>query len=93
MKGENSQVKISSDFSAEDFNNYFITACDQQNVYPVTCKCVHDRGYQMQTLFFYRVAEIESANLIATLKNKISEESDGFSSKIFKRLLKSQVHI
>ena len=36
MKGVNSQVKISSKLSADNFNNYFITACDQQKVIPVT---------------------------------------------------------
>ena len=84
MKGENSQVKISSKLSADDFNNYFITACDQQKVIQVTGKCVYDQGYQLQTLFFYRVTEIEKANLIATLKNKNSVGSDGISSKILK---------
>ena len=69
MKGENSQVKISSKLSADDFNNYFITACDQQKVIQVTGKCIYDQGYQPQTLFFYRVTEIEIANLIATLNN------------------------
>ena len=32
MKGENIQVKISSKLFADDFNNYFITACNQQKV-------------------------------------------------------------
>ena len=84
MKGENSQVKISSKLSADDFNNYFITACDQQKVIQVTGKCIYDQGYQPQTLFFYRVTKIEIANLIATLKNKNSVGSDGISSKILK---------
>ena len=86
MKGEKSQVKISSKLSADDFNNYFITACDQQKVIPVTGKCVYDQGYQAQTLFFYRVTEIEIANLIATLKNNNSVGSDGISSKILKKV-------
>ena len=80
-------MKISSKLSADDFNNYFITACDQQKVIPVTGKSVYDQGYQPQTLFFYRVTEIEIANLIATLKNKNSSGSDGIRSKILKSLL------
>ena len=44
MKGENNQVKISSKLSADDFNNYFITDCDQQKVIAVTGKCVYDQG-------------------------------------------------
>ena len=84
-KGENSQMKISSKPSADDFNNYFITACDQRKVTPVTSKCVYDQGYQPQTLFFYRVTEIEIANLIATLKNKNCVGSDGYSLKILKK--------
>ena len=51
-KRENSQDKFSSKLSADDFNNYFITACDQQKITPDTRKCVYDQGYQMQTLFF-----------------------------------------
>ena len=53
-------------------------------VIQVTGKCIYDQGYQPQTLFFYRVTEIEIANLIATLKNKNSIGSDGISSKILK---------
>ena len=85
MKGENSQMKVSRKLSADDFNNYFITVCDQRKVIPVTGKCVYDQGYQPQTLFFYRVIEIEIVNLIATLKNKSSVRSDGISSKILKK--------
>ena len=78
-------MKFSNRLSADEFNNYFITDCDQQKVTPVTRKCVYDQGYQPQTLFFHRVTEIEIANLIATLKNKNSVGSDSFSSKKLKK--------
>ena len=41
LKGNNSQVKIPSKLSADNFNNYFITACDQPNVTEVTSKCLY----------------------------------------------------
>ena len=66
-------------------NNYFITACDQQKITPVTSKCVYDKGYQPQTLFFCRVTENEIPNLIATLKTQNSVGSDDISSKILKK--------
>ena len=85
MKVENSPVKISSKLSADDFKNFFITACDQQKVTPVTSKCVHDQGHRPLTLLFYRVTEIEIAILIATSKNKTSVGSDGISSEILQK--------
>ena len=47
---ENSQVKFSSELSGDDFNNYFITACDQQKITPVSSKYVKEYEYQSETL-------------------------------------------
>ena len=58
MNGENSQVKISSELSADDFNKYLITACDQQNITPVTTKCVYYQEYQPRTVFFYELLKL-----------------------------------
>ena len=81
----NSLRDFSSELSADGFNNYIITTCDHQKITPDASKCVDDQGYQLLASFFYRVTEIEIANLIATLKNKNSIGSDGISSKGLKK--------
>ena len=80
MRGEKSQVKVSSELSADDFHNYFITGSAQQKIYIVTSKCECDQGYQPQTLFFHLVTEIKIAILIG---------SDDICSKSLKKLLLS----
>ena len=55
--------------SVDDFNNYFITTCNQPKITPAISKGVYDHWYQQQTVFFNQVTEIEIANIITTLKN------------------------
>ena len=69
-------MKIPRKFSADNFSNYLFTVCDLQKITQVTSNCVHDQGYQPQTIFFFRVTKTEIDYLIATLKNKNFVGSD-----------------
>ena len=92
MKGTDTQVKVSSELSVDDFNNYFITACDTQ-----TTNLAHQSKSQQvdqpQSMFFASVTDDEILKFIARLINKKSVGIDGIDVRILKKAAKLLVHI
>ena len=84
MKGADNQVKKCSDLSVDDFNNYFITACDAQNN-KLAHKWKSQQADQQQSMYFFPVTEDEILKIIAKLKNKKSVGMDGINVRVLKK--------
>ena len=88
MKGtDRSEVKVSSELSVDDFNNYFITACDTQT-HDLAHQWKSQQVDQPQSMFFASVTDDEILKIIARLKNKQSVGIDGIDVRILKKAAK-----
>ena len=65
-------MKKSSELTVDQFNDYFITACEPENNAPMSSKWTSQQGYQSQSIYFFPVTNYEIYNLFAKLKNKKS---------------------
>ena len=68
MKGTSNQVTKCGDLSAEDSNNYFITAVDTSDTIS-THYLKSQQAEQPQSKFFLPVTDDEDMKHISTLKN------------------------
>ena len=84
MKGTDTQVKNFGGLSVEDFNKYFVTACDKQNNTSAP-KWKSQQVDQPQSMFLRPVNDDEILKIIATLKNKKSVGKDGVDVRVLKK--------
>ena len=84
MKGSDTQVKNCGELSVEDFNEYFVTACDKQNNTPAA-KWKSQQVDQPQSMFLRPVTDDEVLKVIASLKNKKSVGEDGIDVRVLKK--------
>ena len=83
-RGVETQVKKSSELTVDQFNDYFITACDPEINAPMSSKWTSQQGYHSQSMYFFPVTNEEVYNFIAKLKNKKSVGLDGVNVRILK---------
>ena len=84
MKGTDTQVKNFGGLSVEDFNKYFVTACDKQNNTSAP-KWKSQQVDQPQSMFLRPVNDDEILKIIATLKNKKSVGKDSVDVRVLKK--------
>ena len=83
MKGTDTQVKNCGELSVEDFNKYFVTACDKQNN-TFAPKWKSQQVDQLQPMFLRPVTDDEFLKVIATLKNKTFYGKDCVDFRVLK---------
>ena len=84
MKGTTKQVAKCGDLSAEDFNNYFITAVDTSDT-SLSHHWENQPIDQPQSIFLRPVTDDEVLKHISTLKNKKSVGTDCIEAAVLKK--------
>ena len=81
MKGAVFDTKISSDLTANAFNEFFLNACEPR-VSPISDYCnASDNNQQTQSLYISYITDEEVCTIIKELKNKKSIGFDGIDLK------------
>ena len=78
-------MKTCGELSVEDFNKYFVTACDKQNNTSAP-KSKSQQVDQPQSMFLRPVTDDEILKIVATLKHKKSVRKDGTDVRVFKKV-------
>ena len=55
-------MRKSIESTVDHLNDYFIIACDPENVAPVSSKWTRQQGYQSQSVYFFPVTNDEIYN-------------------------------